>query len=319
MAERTNSSTQLAVNPYRGIDWDRIRHYRANFHAHTTRSDGRMDPADVIDAYHEAGYSILAITEHDHYIEGITWPWNMWDRDPAQLGMLAVQGNEIFQFNDVGSLLNGYDHSPPGLSKEELEEGLSEIASNHGLAMFYHPGRSGEKPGWYVDFFKRYGILLGLEVFNQGDRFPTDRLTWDRVLGRTMPARPVWGFSNDDSHRAEHLFGNYQVMLMEELSEKSLRRTLRGGTFFFCREPGRSGKALAPRVERILVDEERYTITLEGSAWNEVEWITDTSDIVGSGAVFCYRDTECAYVRARLIGPCGETGSQPFGFIRPYE
>ncbi len=316
MAEETNSSTQLAVNPYKGIDWSSIQQCRANFHAHTTRSDGRMDPPDVIDVYHEAGYSILAITEHDHYTDAITWPWSKWDRDPVELGMLAVQGNEIFQFNDVGSLFNGYSHSPPGLSIEEVKEGLDEITSRHGLALFYHPGRSGEKPAWYADFFSRYSTLLGLEVFNQSDRFSTDRLTWDRVLGLTMPERPVWGFSNDDSHRFEHLFGNYQFMLMEELSENALRRALQGGSFFFCREPGRSGRALAPRVEGVLVNEERCTITIEGAGWNEVEWISEKSEIVGRGDVFSYRHIQSPFVRVRLVGPFGETGSQPFGFVR---
>ena len=44
---------------------------RLNFHTHTTRSDGRLNPHTVVDRYHEHGYSILAITDHNE----VTWPW----------------------------------------------------------------------------------------------------------------------------------------------------------------------------------------------------------------------------------------------------
>ena len=38
--------------------------YKANFHCHSTNSDGRLDPASVVTFYQNAGYDILSITDH---------------------------------------------------------------------------------------------------------------------------------------------------------------------------------------------------------------------------------------------------------------
>ena len=39
--------------------------YKANLHSHSNLSDGRLTPEELIRAYREAGYSILAITDHE--------------------------------------------------------------------------------------------------------------------------------------------------------------------------------------------------------------------------------------------------------------
>ena len=52
-------------NPYEGVDWENLQQYKANFHTHTTRSDGRLNPDTVVDLYHALGYHILAITDHN--------------------------------------------------------------------------------------------------------------------------------------------------------------------------------------------------------------------------------------------------------------
>lgn len=40
--------------------------YRANLHCHSIYSDGTMSPEELKDAYKQNGYSILAITDHEH-------------------------------------------------------------------------------------------------------------------------------------------------------------------------------------------------------------------------------------------------------------
>ena len=44
--------------------WDDKPFYRGNTHCHTTRSDGRRSPEEVIALYREAGYDFLALTDH---------------------------------------------------------------------------------------------------------------------------------------------------------------------------------------------------------------------------------------------------------------
>jgi hypothetical protein len=56
-------------NPYAEVDWANHQRYKANFHTHTTRSDGRMNPQTVVDKYHALGYEILAIQGNTTFAE----------------------------------------------------------------------------------------------------------------------------------------------------------------------------------------------------------------------------------------------------------
>ena len=41
------------------------KQYRANLHSHTNLSDGTLTPEQMVQAYQEKGYSVLAITDHE--------------------------------------------------------------------------------------------------------------------------------------------------------------------------------------------------------------------------------------------------------------
>ena len=47
------------------VHYPQAKQYRANLHSHSTLSDGRLTPEQLVEAYREAGYSILAITDHE--------------------------------------------------------------------------------------------------------------------------------------------------------------------------------------------------------------------------------------------------------------
>ena len=59
---------------------------RANLHTHSTLSDGRLPPEQVIEAYASEGYDVLAMTDH-HQINDVT----QWDDH----GMIIIQGAEL--------------------------------------------------------------------------------------------------------------------------------------------------------------------------------------------------------------------------------
>ena len=51
--------------------------YRANFHCHTTESDGRLDPDSAVRFYGDSGYDILSITDHRTVTDiGSLQSWN---------------------------------------------------------------------------------------------------------------------------------------------------------------------------------------------------------------------------------------------------
>jgi len=234
----------VVLNPYEDVDWNTVGQYKANMHTHTTQSDGRLAPQVVIDEYRARGYSILSLTDHNL----CTWPWTELDvmerkgrayqydeaqrqqhvsrdgkkgkdgkqrskdvmpvppyekRDPATLGMLAVSGNEASRHHHMCTYFIQYGKAG-------------------GLALLNHPGRYWKPENGdsipadvveqYGSLYRTYEHLIGLEVINQGMRYPLDIALWDKVLAATMPERPVWGYANDDMHHPDTLGCDWDVV-----------------------------------------------------------------------------------------------------------
>lgn len=142
---------QLVLNPYKNIDWEGSSQYKANFHTHTTVSDGHYPPHEVVDMYRNAGYKILAITDHNES----TYPWEAFDkfleqttsgnrtklenRSPGELGMIAVAGNELSDHHHLLSLFSDFT-----TENKNLTSSLEGIASEfpEGIAFLAHPFHS---------------------------------------------------------------------------------------------------------------------------------------------------------------------------------
>ena len=125
------SGLALTVDPYAGVDWRRDQQAKANFHTHTTNSDGKISPPDVIDMYRAAGYDMLAISDHE---QG-TWPWSAYGRNPEETGMVAVSGNELSRQHHMLSLFSEYAPT----NSYSLDEALAGVGAMDGLAVMCHP------------------------------------------------------------------------------------------------------------------------------------------------------------------------------------
>lgn len=341
----------LSSNPYAGIDWNNINQYKANFHTHTTQSfDAQLRVDETVDKYRAAGYKVLALTDHD----ANPYPWELFNlynpaaesRNPAELDMLAIPGNELSKsynnsWNEVGGSEfnhhNDFFTGRQGMEFATLRESYAYTEKLGGMQLINHPGQywnlannytPGEKnsPEWHAENFMTYSSLIGLEVYNQGNRRPNDRILWDQILDITMArGYNVWGYSCDDSHNNEQLFRNYNFMLMPNLTVDNLKDAMRNGTHYFCYEYSGSGDAKAPRINNIIVDQEKQTITIETDA-TSIYWISATdisnsnspttrkSTVLAVGKTFDYTGFKGNYVRALLLNEFGETCTQPFGF-----
>ena len=350
VVEGSDCEPVIYDNPYADIDWMTINQYKSNFHTHTTQSNDAIDEfttANVVDKYHAAGYKILALTDHDYN----PYPWELFPqymsgvpaRDPEALGMLAVPGNELSKDNTnswserTGGEFNHHNDFFTGRQGQEfasLQESYAYTYALGGMQIINHPGQywsidntysetQKNGPGWHATNFNTYPSLVGLEVYNQGNRRPNDRILWDQILQRTMPARNVFGYSGDDTHNNEQLFRNYNFMLMEELTTEELKDAMRKGESYFCYEPKGSGEGKAPRIAAIHVDESEKTITIDANGL--VHWIYATdktsssassarSTVVGIGNTFSYKGYQGSYVRALITNMYGETCTQPISF-----
>lgn len=325
-------------NPYVGVDWDHHNRYKANLHTHTTRSDGRMSPHKVVDSYHKLGYKILALTDHNE----VTFPWTSFstmspsegakkrvergeisqteleyeDRIPSELEMFAIQGNEVSAPHHTGSFFTAYQQRPG-----DENVALEAIGKMNGLALLNHPGRYTHRDpekysvDWYVDIFERHTHLTGMEVYNQGDRYPKDRELWDSILVRTMPERPMWGYSNDDFHSGENKLGrNWNEFILPELNEEWIRRGMMEGRFLYVYAfEGHNGPQL-PQIKSIEVDNNKGLIKITSSGQDSIRWIS-AGNVVGKGDIIHLSEISqlSGYVRAEIFGKGSIMGTQPFG------
>ena len=60
--------------------------YKGNLHTHSTNSDGRLSPEEVIGLYREEGYDFLALTDH----------WFMGEERQEQNMTLATMSGTAF-------------------------------------------------------------------------------------------------------------------------------------------------------------------------------------------------------------------------------
>lgn len=327
------------INPYEGIDWGTITHYKANLHTHTNMppSDGILPPDEVIDLYHDRGYSVLAITDHRR----VTYPWQDWSRDPSALGMLDIPGCEYSNHNHLNGFFISYTTNPTS-----EEESLTEIAAQGGIAHINHPGnywnpdQTGNVPDadiqkyvkWFTDFPE---TLVGMEVVNKTHLHPEDEILWDALLSIMMPERPVWGFSNDDMHTpnigpVRLIEVSWEVFLTDNLDGTSVRGAMENGRFYFSTcgtqpDPTLWDVNQVPAVTGIVHDESAGTISASAVSGgqplpeSDYHWISGGKE-VHVGSVLDYKTTAGIqnYVRVQMEGQGGTTFVNPFGILSEY-
>ena len=307
--------TWQVINPYQNIDWQNVERHKANLHTHTTVGEADQSPEVVIDMYHDLGYSVITLSDHDtNGPKETTWPWTEYGRNPDSLNMVAIQGNEISKTHHIGSHFNDYGN-PDTRSEDTV---LTEIGLRGGLALFHHPGRYQKGVEWYVDKYRRYDHLIGQEVINKKNRYPHDRANWDSVLTVLMPDRPVWGIASDDMHEPDSDMGySWVVLLLPDLSEETVRAALSEGRSFFTHAPQGSGNLPQPEILNIAVDDSNQVITLTTAGQDSILWISNGQMVTrGNSVDLSGLPDEARYIRAEVFLSGNILCTQPFGLRR---
>lgn len=324
-------------NPYAEVDWSSAKRVKANFHTHTTQSDGRFVPSDAIDWYHAHLYEVLAITDHNR----VTYPWTdltslepsdgakkrlaegklesedltYENRDPGDLGMVALQANEMSRHHHLGSYFN--DHG----GTADIDSSLQAIGEKDGIAMLFHPRRYERTLEWYTTLYETYPHLIGQEVYNQGDRYADrrggHRALWDSIMVDLGGDRPVWGFSNDDMHTSPHRGRNWNILLLPEVTPDEVRRGMTEGLVLFVYAPDGHDGVAPPAIESISVDAGDGEISISATGYTTIEWISGGKVVDKGETIRLDRPGVGAYVRAMVRGEGGfpVVGTQPF-YIR---
>lgn len=303
-------------------------------------SDGSGYVKEFIETYAAKNYDILGVAEHGFdqvanawwYGGNIpTWPWTLWHVDMDTIGMLDVKTNELSDGHHKVQFFSMF-----GDSIQPEEEDIKNAIDENSIVMLAHPGRYYGQAGWeewteqyYADLYEKHNQLFAMEIINNDDQYPNDRVLFDKILTLLMPYGTVIAIGNDDSHGSVSGGTAFTTMLMEELRYADLRESLLAGRCYVVHYPGGTSIAdhnpvTAPAIDSIVVDEEAKTIKITASRYNSITWYsgienvsgTDISKAIGTGDTYSYGiGSTIPYVRAEIVGDTGTVYTQAWGFV----
>lgn len=191
--------------------------FKGNVHIHTTNSDGKLSPKEIVEIYRRNFYNFLFITDHNK-ITDYQSPYN---------DFLTIKGAE---FNKDSFHILGLDlidtFSTESLSPQEIINRINELA---GFAVFSHPYWSGNTGR---DILSLYGFI-GIEIYNnsceieKGKGYST--VHYDEVLQNGMK---VFGFAVDDSHSEKDIVGSFIMVKAKSLNKLEICNSIKKGLFY---------------------------------------------------------------------------------------
>lgn len=210
-------------------------------HCHTTRSDGRGTPEEVIRLHHENGYQFMALTDHN-----VLNHQNLCPDVPMTIlaGVerdIRLPGGGKDKPHCVHVVGVGVPHDPatPGQdvrpahagSVEAGEDAQGMIDEMHAwnlTTIYAHPQWSGTT---YQDFGKLRGNAA-MEIWNTGCAIENDLDTnaayWDEALD---DGQRLWGVATDDGHAMNHHCKGW-VMVAADNDPASILAAIEKGEFY---------------------------------------------------------------------------------------
>ncbi len=242
--------------------------YKGNLHCHSTLSDGKLSPEELKEYYKSRGYSIIAITDHEHinnnsYLddddfltitscevaikefpnESTLKNFNM---KVCHLNFYAKE-----QDNDYNFFYNSvYDHfsalerrhlfkKPVSDVPRAYGEGINELiksANENGFFVAYN------HPRWSLENYREYSKyegLWGVEIFNtnanRGGLYEYDLNVHDDFL---RDGKRIYATSGDDNHnRKDDSFGTFVMVEADKLEYSQVINALLNGKFYTSTGP----------------------------------------------------------------------------------
>ena len=212
---------------------------KGGLHCHTTRSDGKVTPEEVIRCHYQNGYDFLAITDHRKY--------NFKNYAP-DVPITIIPGMEFDNTFERGSGFrcfhtvcigpakedgNGYEQdqyleSGTAKNQEEYQPYLDDIHAKGNLTVYCHPEWSSTP----ARCFENLKGDFAMEIWNSGSAMEcdmdTDAAYWDEILGQ---GKIIYGVATDDGH-AMYQHCNGWVMVNAENNINAILEALKNGAFY---------------------------------------------------------------------------------------
>ena len=204
--------------------------YKANLHTHSTTSDGKFTPAQVISFYEMRGYDVLSFSDHHKTNDLSTLP---------ETKMTLLSGIELHpphpRFGVWHLLATNVPHGFPGAYEEyaTAQEAVDAVNAVGGIIWGAHPYWCGTR---HEELMELKG-LAGIEVYNSSTRYIGKEFNmqiWDELLDADWlcPAIAV-----DDIHNLQDLGHGWTMILAEDKSPESLVKALKNGSYYSTQGP----------------------------------------------------------------------------------
>ncbi|SHI50100.1 hypothetical protein SAMN02745163_00404 [Clostridium cavendishii DSM 21758] len=231
--------------------------FKGNLHCHSTMSDGKLNPDEVVNLYKEKGYSFLAFSEHGLFTNLSEFNSKDFLIMPAiEAGIYVKDSEKCYHIHGIqgskemikstgNTPLNHNDRmAPPDWKDVNTVQNVIDKLNNTGnLVMLNHPVWSLTELDDFIDL-KDY---FALEIFNNSCEMETktglSTVYWDSLLRR---GRKIWGIATDDNHNKNKFgdasitwdsFGGWVNVQANELSQDAISEALLAGKFYSSTGP----------------------------------------------------------------------------------
>jgi hypothetical protein len=250
--------------------------YKGNLHCHSTNSDGKLPPEQVVEFYKHRGYDFMAFTEHHLFTDQahlsdeqfIIIPGLELSLDQERMPKSEhFNGFQIKPSNGTpysgGQLVPGQT-VPPRLwnTRYDVQDAIDTL-QQRGLAVtLNHPSWSRTDRETLLNA----GNYFAIEIYNHTSEyderlgFATD--LWDFLLRR---GRKIWGMAVDDAHYydTDRADGGWVMVKSKEFTHESLMESLLSGRFY---------SSSGPEIRDIRIEDGE--VIVECSPVNAIHFIT---------------------------------------------
>lgn len=222
------------------------RFWRGNLHAHSTRSDGVLDPAEVCRRYRAEGYDFIALT--DHFIGSYGYP--IVDTAPmrgagfttilgAELHSGAMENGELWHLLAVGLPADFAPSNSPGFLPVAGQETGPDLAARAVAAGAFVAIAHPQWSGLTLADARSITAAHAVEIYNHGCAAGCDRPDGFAIADLLLSeGRRLTMIATDDAHFSEpDHFGGWVMVKAAQNTPDALLSALKLGHFYATQGP----------------------------------------------------------------------------------
>jgi hypothetical protein len=202
---------------------------KAQLHCHTTESDGRLSPVELLERYRAAGYSFVSITDHNRVTRETALDSSTFASIPGTEDTVArwikPLGPHMTRLFVESSLNSG-----------QAQDRIDRTNASGGIVGLSHPSWTGNlwTGAWSPEAITSLRGFRLFEIWNPHSPPEEDLRRWDLALSAhgPDPRHAIWGVAVDDCHRLQQFNRAWIVAKVTTITAEALRDALRWGAFY---------------------------------------------------------------------------------------